>query len=79
MAATRTRDVGHEEALLRIVEELGERVQLLEVALGQVAASLHGISGSGRVSATMPELAELLRRHEISGRYPNPRAEYGNR
>ena len=78
MAAT-TKDTGLEEAILRIIEQLTERVERLEVALGQVAAQLQGVSGSQRVAARMPELGELLRRHEISGRYPNPRAEYGNR
>jgi len=65
-------DAGHEEAMLRILEELGERVERLEVAVGQIAAQLQGVSGSERVAARMPELGELLRRHEISGRYPNP-------
>jgi hypothetical protein len=69
MAATRTRD-GHEEALIRICAALTERVELLEAAVGQVAAQLHGVSGSGRVGATMPQLAELLRQHETSGRFP---------
>jgi hypothetical protein len=59
-----------EEALVGILEQLGERVQLLEVALGQVAALLEGASTSSRVAARMPELGELLRRHEISGRHP---------
>ena len=59
-----------EEALVGILEQLGERVQLLEVAVGQVAALLEGASTSQRVAVRMPELAELLRRHEVSGRYP---------
>jgi hypothetical protein len=59
-----------DEALVRIVEELAERVQRLEVAVGQVAAQLQGVGGSERVATTMPELGELLRRHEVSGRHP---------
>jgi hypothetical protein len=70
--ATTTKDTEVEEALVRILEGLGERVQLLENAVGQIAAQLQGVSGSQRVAARMPELGELLRRHEISGRYPNP-------
>jgi hypothetical protein len=70
MAATqRTRD-GHEEAFIRICEQLGERVDLLEAAVGQIAALLEGASTSQRVAAKLPELGELLRRHELSGRYP---------
>jgi hypothetical protein len=74
-AATRTKNAEVEEAMLRIVEELAERVQRLEVAVGMVAALIQGASGSERVASRMPELGELLRRHEVSGRYPSP----GNR
>jgi hypothetical protein len=70
MAATRTTAAGHEDAFIRILEQLGERVELLEAALGQVAALLEGASGSDRVAAKMPELGEVLRRHEQSGRHP---------
>jgi hypothetical protein len=69
-ATTRATAAGHEEALLRILEQLSERVELLEVAVGTVAALIEGASGSGRVAARMPEVGELLRRHEVSGRHP---------
>jgi hypothetical protein len=76
-AATRTKDTGHEEALVRIVEELAERVERLEVAVGQIAALIEGASRSERVAARMPELGELLRLHEVSNRYPQWHGEYG--
>jgi hypothetical protein len=59
-----------EEALVGILEQLGERVERLEVAVGQLAALIEGASGSDRVAARMPEVAEFLRRHEQSGRHP---------
>jgi hypothetical protein len=76
-ATTRTNAAGHEEALLRILEQLGERVELLEVAVGQIAALIEGASTSQRVSARMPELGEMLRRHEVSNRYPQWHGRYG--
>jgi hypothetical protein len=68
-ATTRTKDT-HEEALVGIIEQLADRVQLLEIALGTVVALIEGASGSDRIAGRMPEAAELLRRHEVSGRHP---------
>jgi hypothetical protein len=45
-AATRTKDTGNVEALIRVCEALGDRVELLEAAVGTLAASIHGVSGS---------------------------------
>jgi hypothetical protein len=67
MAATTT---DTEEALVRVLEGLTERVRRLEIALGTVAALLEGASGSARIAGRMPEVAEFLRRHEQSGRHP---------
>jgi hypothetical protein len=70
MATTTTKNAEVEEAVVRVLEELSERVRRLEIAVGTVAALLEGASTSDRVAARMPELAELLRRHEVSGRHP---------
>ena len=69
MAATQTQETT--EALVRIIEQLTERVERLEVAVGQHVAFTHGVSGSRRLGRT-PELAALLRDHEQSGRFPTP-------
>ena len=57
------------EALVRIAEQLAERVERLEIAVGTLVAFTHGVGGSHGLGRT-PELAELLRAHEESGRYP---------
>lgn len=58
------------EQLIGIIEQLAERVEHLEVAVGVLAAAYQGTEGSARLAPRMPELAVLLRRHEQSGRLP---------